>query len=79
VAVARASWCEAERSPSRFHRSVSATRAAANDFTVAAIFSVADALSTTRAASDAETSAGSKRAEYSLIALRNADNLIPGS
>ena len=44
-----------------------------------AIFSIADASSTTRAASVAETSAGSKRAEYSLIALRNSDNLIPGS
>jgi len=43
---------------------------------VAAIFSIAAASSTTRAASEAATRAGSNPAAYVLIALRSSDNVM---
>ena len=65
VPVCRASWWAAERSPSARHDPVSATRAAARALTVAAIFSIRDACSTTSAAWAADSTAASNRAAYS--------------
>ena len=79
VPEVRASRWAADRSPSRFQMSVSATRAAASASTVAAMFLIAAASSLTRTASVAEMRAGSNRVAYSLIALRSPDNFILGS
>ena len=72
VPVRRASWCAADRSPSFRHEPVSATRAAARPLTVAAIFSIRDACSTTAAAWDADSTAASKSATYSLSDPRSS-------
>ena len=72
VPVRRASWWAAERSPSVRHEPVSATRAAARPLTVAAIFSIRDACSTTSAAWAADSTAASKPAAYSLSDSRSS-------
>ena len=65
VPVRRANECAADRSPSIRHEPHSATRAAARPLTVAAIFSIRDACSTTSAAWAADSTAASNPAAYS--------------
>ncbi|MDQ6928526.1 MAG: hypothetical protein M3159_07675 [Actinomycetota bacterium] len=62
VPVLRARALAADESPPERHNDVCAPRAAARALTVAAIFSMAEACSTTSPASQAEINAGSKPA-----------------
>jgi hypothetical protein len=70
--VARAKWWAAERSPLAFQPPPSATRAAASDFSVAAIPSIEAASSTACWASPADSTAASKPAAYRRMPSRSS-------